>query len=73
MSGTTPGLPPAVIDHAATPTQIYCRNCAYQAINSPDREKLSVDQVGDVLLCDGCGTDIAMDGTLATQGDSGGY
>lgn len=58
MSGTTPGIPPAVIDHAATPVQIYCRDCAYEAINSSDREELSVDQIGCFLPCDSCGEDI---------------
>lgn len=54
-------LPAAVIDHAATPTQIYCRDCMHEALDSSNREELSVDQIGDVLICDGddCGVNIA--------------
>ncbi|MDL0127098.1 hypothetical protein [Halobacterium salinarum] len=62
MSDTAEGLPPAVIDHAAEPTQIYCRECAFEesaSIPDESREDLSVSQIGDVLVCDGCGVDIA--------------
>lgn len=60
MTTAAAGLPPAVIDHAASPAQVYCRNCALgETIPEDVREELSVDQIGCYLPCDGCGEDIA--------------
>lgn len=59
----------AVIDHAASPTQIYCPECVLEALGSERREELDPSQIGDCVICDECGRDIADDvGTPASRG-----
>ncbi|MUV61724.1 hypothetical protein [Halobacterium sp. CBA1126] len=66
---TDDGLPAAVIDHAPSPAQIYCPDCAYTVdIDDEHREDLDESQVGDCLICDGCGCDISDGGTPADRG-----
>lgn len=66
----TGDLPAAVIDHAPSPAQIYCTDCAYSTeIDDEHREDLDESQVGDCLICDGCGRDISEGaGTRASRG-----
>ncbi|MCD2204431.1 hypothetical protein [Halobacterium sp. KA-6] len=57
---TDEDLPPAVIDHSPSPAAIYCSDCAYTVdIDDEAREDLDESQVGDCVICDGCGEDIA--------------
>ncbi|WP_089650118.1 hypothetical protein [Halobacterium hubeiense] len=71
---TNEDLPPAVIDHGESPAQIYCQDCAYSTeIDDEAREDLDESQVGDCVICDGCGRDIAElvdddGGTPASRG-----
>lgn len=65
-SSTTPGVVvvtdgevAAVLDHSASPTQIYCAECLLEALGSTSREELTPSQIGDVLICDSCGRDIS--------------
>jgi len=54
--------PNAVIDHATTPPQVLCRECAYASVEDSEAiEELSDDQIGEVCICSSCGRDIADD------------
>jgi len=70
----TDDLPAAVIDHAPSPAQIYCPDCAYTVdIDDEHQENLDESQVGDCVICDGCGRDIAeRDEDAGTRASRGG-
>jgi hypothetical protein len=59
MPDATPERPYAVLVHEEDATHVLCNPCASRYVGDAETEELAQENVGDVLLCDGCGADLA--------------